>query len=120
MTDLALGFPLFLLPTALALAWLGPVTAAVQHLVPPPMRATASALFLFINNLVGIGFGTWFLGDFADSLRPAYGDDALRYAILYCLGFYLLAALFMALAAWRLPRDWHREAPMEIGAAPAR
>lgn len=109
VTDLWLGFPLFLLPTALALAWLGPVVAAIQHIVPPPMRATASAMFLFINNLIGIGFGTWFLGGFADSLKPTYGDDALRWAIFYCLSFYLLAAVFMALAAWRLPRDWWRE-----------
>jgi hypothetical protein len=27
---------------------------------PSNMRATASASFLFINNLIGIGFGTWF------------------------------------------------------------
>jgi len=46
---------ILLVPTALGLAWLGPVLTAVQHLVPPDMRATASALFLFINNLIGIG-----------------------------------------------------------------
>jgi hypothetical protein len=50
----------------LALAWLGPVIAAVQHIVPPNMRATASASFLFINNLIGIGFGIFFLGFMSD------------------------------------------------------
>jgi hypothetical protein len=46
---------LFLVPIALALAWLGPAICAIQHLVPPDMRAVASALFLFINNLIGLG-----------------------------------------------------------------
>ena len=40
--NLAVGFLLFLIPQALGLAWLGPVIAAVQHIVPPSMRATAS------------------------------------------------------------------------------
>src|SRR5262249_40055678 len=30
---------LFLIPTALALAWLAPTISAVQHLVPPELRA---------------------------------------------------------------------------------
>jgi predicted MFS family arabinose efflux permease len=34
---------LLLLPTALGLAWLGPILSAIQHVVPPSMRATASA-----------------------------------------------------------------------------
>ena len=41
----------------LALAWLGPVISAVQHIVAPAMRATDLRRFLFINNLIGIAFG---------------------------------------------------------------
>ena len=52
--QLVLAFLIFLLPTGLNLAWLGPITAAVQHLVPAAMRSTASALFLLLNNLLGI------------------------------------------------------------------
>ena len=36
--QLTLAFLIFLLPTGLNLAWLGPITAAVQHLVPAAMR----------------------------------------------------------------------------------
>ncbi len=104
-----LMFVLFVVPQALALMWLGPTLSAVQHLVPPTMRATASAIFLFINNLIGIGFGTWFLGVLSDVLRAEYGQESLRYSILYCLGFYALAAGLFFLAARRLTRDWHRE-----------
>ena len=60
------GWLLFAIGQMLALAWLGPVIAAVQHIVPPNMRATASASFLFINNLIGIGFGIFFLGFMSD------------------------------------------------------
>ncbi len=100
------AFLLFLIPQALAYVWLGPVISAVQHLVPADMRATASASFLFINNLIGIGGGTFFLGALSDALTASYGDEALRYAILISLVFYLIAAMFMALAAKPLRQDW--------------
>lgn len=91
---------------ALSLVWLGPVVNAVQNLVPRPQRATASACMLLINNLIGIGFGTYMFGWLADWLEPTYGVTALRWSMLYGLGFYLLAALLMLLAVKRLPADW--------------
>ena len=99
-------FILFLVPTALSLAWLGPVTAAVQHIVPPSMRSTASASFLFINNLIGIGFGVPFLGWLSDRMKAAHGADSLLYSIGYGLGFYGLAAVLLLIAGARLRRDW--------------
>jgi MFS family permease len=104
--NLWLGWLLFAIGQMLALAWLGPVIAAVQHIVPPNMRATASASFLFINNLIGIGFGIFFLGSMSDAMKAAHGDDALLYSILYGLGFYLLSAAIYFVAAKRLKRDW--------------
>jgi len=104
--SLWLGWLLFATGQMLALAWLGPVIAAVQQIVPPNMRATASACFLFINNLIGIGFGIFFLGFMSDTMGPTYGDDALKYSILYGLAFYLLSALFYLIASRRLSRDW--------------
>lgn len=101
-----LAFVLFLLPQALAYIWLGPVLSAVQHLVEPPYRATASALFLLINNLIGLGGGIYALGAFSDWLVPFYGDSALRYSMLYSLALYGLAALLMALAGPHLRRNW--------------
>ena len=104
--SLWLGWILFAIGQMLALAWLGPVIAAVQHIVPPNMRATASASFLFINNLIGIGFGIFFLGFMSDWMAEAYGQDSLRYSILYGLVFYLLSALFYLIASRRLKKDW--------------
>jgi uncharacterized membrane protein len=71
------------------------------------MRATASASFLFINNLIGIGFGIFFLGFMSDRMTAAHGADALQYSILYGLGFYVLSALIYLVASTRLKRDWH-------------
>ena len=102
----SLSFVLFLVPTALGLVWLGPVLSSIQHVVPPHMRATASAIFLFINNLIGIGLGTVALGALSDALSVRFGADSLRYAILAGTVFYLVAAALFLLSAKRLERDW--------------
>ncbi|HEY5710525.1 MAG TPA: MFS transporter [Allosphingosinicella sp.] len=104
--SLWLGWLLFAIGQMLALAWLGPVIAAVQHIVPPNMRATASASFLFINNLIGIGFGIFFLGFMSDAMKAAHGADSLQYSILYGLGFYLLSSAIYFVASARLKKDW--------------
>jgi MFS family permease len=105
-TTLWISFAVLLVPTALGLVWLGPVLAAVQHLVPGNMRATASALFLFINNLIGIGLGTALIGIVSDFMRLRFGGESLRYAILAGTGFYLMAAALLFFAGKKLARDW--------------
>ena len=60
------AWPLLLIPNALNIFWLGPVIAAVQHLVPQRMRSTASASFLLINNLIGLGVGPYLIGSVSE------------------------------------------------------
>lgn len=96
---------LFLIPSALSLVWLGPVVTAITKLVPAEMRATASALFLFINNLIGLGLGSPLIGEISDALTPLYGDEALRYSAMITSCIYALAATLMYLASRRLDRD---------------
>jgi len=103
------AFILFLVPQAFAYIWIGPVLSAVQHLVEPRARATASSLFLLINNLIGLGGGIFALGALSDALKPVYGNEALRYSMLYALGLYGLAALLLALAGRQLRKDWVSE-----------
>jgi predicted MFS family arabinose efflux permease len=105
-TKLGVCMAVLLVPTALGLAWLGPVLGAVQHLVPATMRATASAIFLFVNNLLGIGLGTTLIGALSDALHLRAGADSLRYAIVAGTGFYLIAAVFLVLASRPLEKDW--------------
>jgi len=100
------AFVFFLVPQALAYVWLAPVITAIQHLVPRHMRATASATFLLVNNLVGLGGGSFALGALSDGLSAHYGDEALRYAMLMGLVLYLVAAALMWMASTPLRRDW--------------
>ena len=104
--QLTLAFLIFLIPTGLNLAWLGPITAAIQNLVPAPMRSTASALFLLINNLLGIAVGFYYFGWMSDLLAPRFGEESLRWAIYTGMGFYLLASVLLIGASRTLKRDW--------------
>ena len=101
---------LLLIPNALNILWLGPVTTAVQHLVAQPMRATASASFLLINNLIGLGVGPTLIGALSDSFKERFGDEALRHAAVTVVGFYVVAGLLMFLAVKRLRHDWVEDA----------
>lgn len=104
--SLWIAWPLLLIGNAVNILWLGPVATAVQHLVPRPMRSTASASFLLINNLIGLGVGPLLIGRISDALKATHGADSLRDAAVGCTVFYLLAALLMWLAAGPLNRAW--------------
>ena len=62
--------------------YLGPTFAMTQTLVPPAMRSTASAILLFVLNLIGLGLGPVFAGFLSDTLRPEYGEESIRYSLL--------------------------------------
>ncbi len=109
--NLWIAWPLLLVGNAVNILWLGPVTTAVQHLVPRPMRSTASASFLLINNLIGLGIGPLLMGRLSDAMKTTYGADFLRNAAVACLGFYLLAAILMMFSFKSLRRSWVADYP---------
>ncbi len=102
------AFVVFVIPTGLSLVWLGPTISAIQHLVPPDMRALASAIFLFVNNLIGLGLGSLIIGALSDALAVWFGAESLRYAILSGTSFYVLAAALFFWSSRRLERDWEQ------------
>jgi MFS family permease len=104
--SLWIAWPLLLIPNALNILWLGPVVTAVQHLVPQRMRSTASASFLLINNLIGLGVGPYLIGAISTALKQTYGTESLRYAACACTVFYIVAALLMLFAVPRLRSNW--------------
>jgi MFS family permease len=112
--NLPLAWVLLLIPNALNILWLGPVITAVQHLVPNSMRATASASFLLINNLVGLGVGPLLIGAISDALKQSYGSEALRYAAVAVTIFYLVAAFLMLLCVSRLRSNWVEDSPARV------
>lgn len=101
-----LAWFLLVIPNALTVLFVGPLTTATQHLVPANMRATAAACFLFINNLIGIGGGSWLLGGLSDAMIPHFGDDALRYSAVALMGCYVVSAVLALLAIRTLRKDW--------------
>ncbi|MFP8879699.1 MAG: MFS transporter [Myxococcota bacterium] len=63
--------------------YLGPTFAITQSLVKIGMRAMASAILLFILNMIGLGLGPWFVGVLSDALVPSYGVDSLGTSLLW-------------------------------------
>jgi MFS family permease len=86
--------------------YLGPTFAMTQSLVKPQMRALASSILLFIINLIGLGLGPLLVGRISDALRPTYGDESLRYALLVVvISASAWATLQYLLASRTLARD---------------
>jgi hypothetical protein len=63
--------------------YIGPTMAMTQGLVKLRMRATASAILLFILNLIGLGLGPQAVGVLSDLLVPTYGTQSIRYVLLF-------------------------------------
>ncbi|HUB85759.1 MAG TPA: MFS transporter [Rhizomicrobium sp.] len=70
-----------------------PTSAVTLNLTPPRMRARATAINLFLTNLLGGGLGPLVVGGLSDALKPAYGNDSLRYGLVAVSLFSLGAAL---------------------------
>ena len=62
--------------------FLGPLFAMTQNLVSMRMRAMASALLLFMLNLIGQGIGPLIAGFLSDMFAGQLGQESLRYALL--------------------------------------
>ena len=56
--------------------------AQTQSMVRLRMRGVASAILLFIINIIGLGAGPWAVGLLSDMLEPQYGADSLRWSLM--------------------------------------
>ena len=65
--------------------YLGPCIAICHTLVAPNMRASASAVLLFVINMIGLGLGPLVVGALSDAYIPIFGEENLRYAMLTTL-----------------------------------
>ena len=92
---IALGFVTFF-----GSIWYGPVFASAQGLVKPRTRATASAVLLFVINLIGLGIGPLAAGIISDVFAATYGPgDGLRFSLITIAAVGLLAVPAFLLAA---------------------
>ena len=75
----------------------GPLFAMLQALVPEPMRAVSVAVTYLFANLIGMGLGPLATGALSDALRPYFGEESLRYALISLSPGYLFCAWLL----WR-------------------
>ncbi|OMB80826.1 spinster family MFS transporter [Mycolicibacterium conceptionense] len=85
-------------------SYLAPSIAAIQRLVIPQQRATASAIFLFFNATLG-AVGPFVTGLISDTLTPDLGAHALGRSLLILVPALQLAAMGCYLVATRWFRD---------------
>jgi hypothetical protein len=72
------------------------------------MRSVASAILLFILNIIGLGLGPQTVGFLSDALHPEFGEESLRYALLITSFVGLWGALHFVLGARTLKEDIER------------
>jgi len=102
----------FLVPAAVGALYLGPSLSMVQGLVPLRMRTVASAVLLFVINIIGLGIGPQMVGVLSDALHPSFGTESLRYALLLVGLVNVWAALHFWLASRTLVGDLERPSPL--------
>ncbi len=87
------------------LIYSAPTFAMVQGLARPSMRALATAIFLFIVNLIGMGIGPYIVGLLSDLLEPKTGIKSIRYALIIISASNIWAAIHYLIAARTLPEE---------------
>ncbi len=97
VADWHLAIALIVVPNILNALYLGPTYACVQGLVRPELRALASAVMIFSQNLIGLGFGPLFFGMLSDWLSPMAGQESIRWVLYGAAWMGIIPAFFF----WR-------------------
>lgn len=81
--NVAVALAIMAVPVFIGAIWYGPVFASAQTLVQPRTRATASAVLLFMINLIGLGLGPLSVGLVSDALAVTMGPaEGIRWSII--------------------------------------
>jgi predicted MFS family arabinose efflux permease len=113
--ELAIG--IVMLATFLVASGAGVAMSAIQTFAEPNRRATAIALTLFLSSVLGLGLGPLLVGLLSDVLKPAFGQDSLRYALLASTSVLVWAGAHFYFASRAANRD-SVSAEVLTGAAP--
>lgn len=98
---------------AIGAMYVGPMHSMGQSLVKLRMRATASAILLFIVNMVGLGLAPLVVGFLNDQVFVRFGSEAIRYSLLVMGLAGGCASIFFWLASRRLPEFLDRAQQVE-------
>lgn len=100
-----LAIALLFLPTIFNAAYYGPAFACVHGLVKPEARAMASAVMLFLQNLIGLGLGPLLFGMASEYLKPVAGVESVRWVLYGAAWLGLIPAFFFWRASLRLNKE---------------
>lgn len=106
-TDPTTGLLAYFASLLLTNTYLGPTFALIQGLAPLRMRALWAAITLLVINLIGLGLGPTLIGVISDLLKPSFGEESLRYAML----------TFAAATPWALFHYWRAGVLLKRSAA---
>ena len=84
--------------------FVGPTYALTQSLAKLRMRAQASALVMFVMNLIGLGIAPLAVGALNDAMQSRFGVEAVRYSLMVT-GTASLWAIAHSLRAARTLRE---------------
>jgi predicted MFS family arabinose efflux permease len=98
---------------------LGPAIAVTYQLVKVRMRALASAILLFILNMIGLGLGPLLVGIVSDALAPAHGPLSIRYALMIVAASKFIAIWMFWAASKSLVKDLEAKNRWRASAVPA-
>lgn len=97
---------LFIILTALSIFlvafYLAPTYSTIQSAVDPSARSFAAAVTMFCISGVGLASGAFICGLFSDLLRPIYGEESLRAALVILSLFKLWGAVHYMLVGRNL------------------
>jgi MFS family permease len=82
-----------------------PMTAPLQAVVPPPMRALSFVIVYLFGSLIGSALGPVMTGALSDALRHDFGADSLRYALVLMSPWFFFCGWFV----WRAGRTVERD-----------
>ena len=94
-----LALVLMAIPPILNGLWYGPAYAAIQGLVRPETRATATAILLFIVNLIGLGMGPLVVGAVSDLLSGPFGLGPAQ-GVRWSLALFNLFGIVASILFW--------------------
>jgi MFS family permease len=95
MHSAVLALSIFVITSALGSLWYGPIYATAQSIAPVNTRATASAVMLFVINLIGLGLGPLVVGLMSDGFAVGFNlgtAEGVRWALMISMGFNIIAA----------------------------
>lgn len=99
----------FIVPQLFTNMLLGPTVASTQALAGIKRRAVMAAFYGFTVNLISLALGPLAVGIASDYFNARYGNDALRYALLFLVcGTSSWSALHFLLASRTIRQDMAR------------